>query len=206
MLIHAHDDGTADEDRWREFVTAQGFGQLVAGGRDRDLPVVVPTQFLLGDDHVILHLAKPNPIFAHLEENQRCLLSVAGDWAYIPGVWKTIGEEDPRTGIPTTYYGAVQLTCTASIVDEPAELAAILSRQLGNLEPDGEYVDPIEHGPRLRTIRGLVLAIDEVRAKFKYGGNVDEAHRAEVAAQLQRRDGPGDAAALAQMGLGGDRN
>ncbi len=206
MLIHAHDDGTEDAGRWRSFVITHGFGQLVAAGRDRELPVVVPTQFLLGEDEVILHLEKPNPIFAALEENARCMLSVAGDWAYIPGSWKTIGDEDPRTGIPTTYYGAVQLTCTASIIDDPAELAAILSSQLGDLEPDGDYLDPLEHGPRLRTIRGLVLTIDEVRAKFKYGGNVDEDHRAEVAARLQERDDPGDAAALAQMGLSSDRN
>ena len=31
------------------------------------------------------------------------VLSVAGDWAYIPPVWKAIADEDPRYGIPTTY-------------------------------------------------------------------------------------------------------
>ena len=32
-------------------------------------------------------------------------------------------------------------------------------------------------------------------AKFKYGGNVDEAHRMAVVARLRERGGPGDAAA-----------
>jgi transcriptional regulator len=41
--------------------------------------------------------------------------------------------------------------------------------------------------------------VREVRAKFKYGGNVDDAHRAAVAEQLAGRDAPGDAAALAHV-------
>ena len=41
--------------------------------------------------------------------------------------------------------------------------------------------------------------MDHVRAKLKYGGNVDDAHRAVVAGHLEERDGPGDAAALAHL-------
>ena len=39
----------------------------------------------------------------------------------------------------------------------------------------------------------------EVRAKFKYGGNVDAAHRVAVAEHLAERGGPGDAAARAYV-------
>ena len=200
MLIHRHDDGTDDEPRWRAFVEAQGFGHLVAPGRDRDVPVVVPTQFLLDDGVVRLHLAATNPLLVAVGENPRVVLSVAGDWAYIPGRWKQIGDEDPRRGIPTTYYGAVQLTGDAAVLDEPDAIAATLSAQIGELEPDGDYVDPIEHGARLRTIRAIEIVITDVRAKFKYGGNVDEAHRDAIAARLADRQGPGDSAALRQMG------
>jgi nitroimidazol reductase NimA-like FMN-containing flavoprotein (pyridoxamine 5'-phosphate oxidase superfamily) len=48
-------DGGLGEEEWRAFVTAQGFGHLVASGRGRDVPVVVPTQFVLEDDEMILH-------------------------------------------------------------------------------------------------------------------------------------------------------
>ena len=40
-----------------------------------------------------------------------------------------MGDEDPATGIPTTYYAAVQLTATAEVVDDPAGKAAILRLQ-----------------------------------------------------------------------------
>jgi hypothetical protein len=41
--------------------------------------------------------------------------------------------------------------------------------------------------------RAFLRAIPQVTAKFKYGGNVDEAHRLAVAERLAARDAPGDA-------------
>ena len=73
----------------------------MAAGRGRDVPVVVPTQFTLrSPQQVALHLARPNPIWAALEENPLVVLSVAGDWAYVPAAWKAVGDEDPRRGVP----------------------------------------------------------------------------------------------------------
>jgi transcriptional regulator len=199
VLIHPWDAG-ASEDEWARFVRAQGFGHLVAAGRGRDVAVVVPTQFaLVSAAEVVLHLARPNPVWAALEENPAVLLSVAGDWAYIPAAWKAIGDEDPRMGVPTTYYAAVQLIAQASVVDDDEGKAAILRVQLGTTEPGSGAADPLEHGRRLAGIRGLRLAVRDVRAKFKYGGNVDDEHRAAVATRLASRHGPGDAAALAHL-------
>lgn len=201
MLIHPWDAGTS-EDEWVSFVRTHGFGHLIAAGTGREVPVVVPTQFaLVSPELVLLHLARPNPIWSALDENPTVLLSVAGDWAYIPAAWKAIGDEDPRLGIPTTYYAAVQLIGTAAVVDDDDGKAAILREQLSVTEPGSGVADPLEHGRRLAGIRGLRVAVREVRAKFKYGGNVDAPHRAEVARRLADRDGPGDRAALTHLRL-----
>ncbi len=192
-------DAGLDEDEWRTFVTAQGFGHLVAAGRDRDVPVVVPTQFVLEGDEILLHLVARNPVFAAIAEQPRVLMSVAGDWAFIPSTWKAIDGEDPLLGIPTTYYAAVQLVGAASVVDEPERVAEILRVQLERIEPGVDVADPVQaHRPLLRTIRGIRVPVDEVRAKFKYGGNVDAAHRRAVVERLRQRRGPGDLAAAAQ--------
>ena len=199
MLIHPWDAASSDAE-WLDFVRAQGFGHLIAAGRHRDVPVVVPTQFTLASpDEVLLHLARPNPVWAALDENPAVVLAVAGDWAYVPAAWKAIGDEDPRFGIPTTYYAAVQLIAEAQPVDDEAGKAAILRAQLGDVEPGSDVADPAEHGRRLNGIRGLRLSVRDVRAKFKYGGNADDAHRAAVADHLGQRNGPGDAAALAHL-------
>ena len=203
MLIHRWDTALDDQE-WRSFVVEQGFGHLVAPGKDREFPAVVPTQFALtvgeeGGNVILMHLARPNPIWTAISENPRVLMSVAGDWAFIPASWKAIGDEDPAQGIPTTYYGAVQLCGTAEVLDDPAETAAVLRRQLGTLPLDKGQVDPNEHPKELRTIRGLRIPITEVRAKFKYGGNVDVPHRMAVIERLLARNGPGDRAAVRHL-------
>lgn len=195
MLIHQW-DASIDEAEWRSFIDTHGFGDLVAGGRGRDLPVVVPTQFVLDGGQVVLHLVRNNPIWEAIDENPNVLLCVAGDWAFIPSSWKVIGDEDPKLGIPTTYYSAVQIAGRATILKEPDDIAAVLRLQLGELQPDEAVVDPLEHGNRLRAITAMRIDITGVRAKFKYGGNVDRQHREAVAERLAERAGPGDAAAI----------
>jgi transcriptional regulator len=167
--------------------------------------VVVPTQFILDEDDglgfpdVLLHLARPNPVWAAIEVSQSVLLAVAGDWAYVPAAWKAIGDEDPALGIPTTYYAAAQLVCTAQVVDDAEAKQEILRRQLAAYEPGSGAADPSVHARKLAGIRGLRLTVREVTGKFKYGGNVDAAHRAGVAQRLADRDGPGDASARTHL-------
>ena len=167
-------------------------------GRGREVPVVVPTQYVVGSEkplEILLHLARPNPIWAALSENPVVLLSVAGDWAYIPVAWKAIGSEDPTLGVPTTYYAAVQVVASAIVVDDEDGKLEILRRQLATLEPSSGHADPSAHVRRLPGIRGLRLTAREVVGKFKNGGNVDEPHRLAVAERLAARGGPGDAVA-----------
>ena len=164
-------DATLGEAEWRPFVEANSFGHLVAAGRHRDVPVIVPTQFVLESDTVRLHLVRKNPLFAALDENPRVVLSVAADWAYIPSAWKAIGDEDPALGIPTTYYGAVQMIGTATVHDErdaPGSVAAILRHQLQNLQPDIPVAEPAAaHPQKVRTILGISIAIDQVSAEIQ---------------------------------------
>jgi transcriptional regulator len=159
----------------------------------------VPTQYVLDGDTVLVHLLARNPVWDAIAENPTVLLAVSGDWAFVPSSWKAIGDEDPRLGIPTTYYASVQLTGAATSVDDPDEIAALLRTQLAALQPEEDVVDPAEHGARLRVIRGLRMRIDDVRAKFKYAGNVDRAHREAALARLLDRDRPGDADAAAHL-------
>ncbi len=190
-------DATFGEEEWRPFVEAHPFGHLVApGGPQREMPVVVPTQFVLERDTVWLHLVRANPVFGALTENPRVLLSVAGDWAFIPSAWKAIGDENPALGIPTTYYGAAQLEGRATVLDErttPGCVAAVVRRQLATLQPGLRVADPAAaHPARLLGILGIEIAVEQVTAKFKYGGNVDEAHRQAVVERLRDRGGPQD--------------
>lgn len=191
MLIRPHDKPLSDEE-WKAFLRDHDFGELIVPGRDRDLPVVVPTHFVYdGDRTVILHLARPNPVWEALAERPRALLSVFGAYAYIAGHW-----DQGEYGVPTSYYAAVQLAGDVEVVDEPAALAAILATQLDHFQPEGMHA-PVEPGDNpyaklFGAIRGIRLTVSEVRAKFKFGMNRTAEHRRAVAERLADRGRPLD--------------
>lgn len=203
MLVHPW-DAPLSEAEVVDFVRSQGFGQLVAPG-NREIPVVVPTQFVVteacgeGFPDVVLHLARPNPVWQALAERPVAVLAVAGDWAYVPSAWKAIADEDPALGIPTTYYAAAQLIADVDVIDDDDAKLSVLRQQLSALEPTIAHADPSVHVRRLSGIRAARLRVREVIGKFKYGGNVDAAHRYAVADHLADRNGPGDAAARAHL-------
>jgi len=201
MLVHPWDAPNHD-DEWRAVLREFDFGQLIApGGPDRDLPVVVPTHFIFDGEHTLeLHLARPNPVWRALAERPRALLTVVADYVYVSAAVNADAGDDPTLGVPTSYYAAVQAEVDVEIIDDPVAKAAILARQLSHFEPEGSTrVAPgvdVESDRRLMPgIRGLRLTITGVNAKFKYGGNKTQEHRAEIATTLQARNGPMDAAA-----------
>ena len=199
MLVHPW-DAPLDDEEWRSWLLRHDFGQLIAPGDRRDLPIVVPSHFLYdGATSVRLHLAKPNPVWAALAERRRALLTVVDDYTYVPSPWQAAPGTPAELGVPTSYYATVQLSCDVEVIDDQDAKAAILRDQLAHLEPAGGYLAPdAEHEHfrrRLPGIRGLVLTVTSVRAKFKYGGNKEPAHRELLAERLAERGGPADAAA-----------
>ncbi|MEV8514793.1 FMN-binding negative transcriptional regulator [Dactylosporangium sp. NPDC051484] len=199
MLVHPW-DAPIDETEWRQWLAAHDFGQLIASGRDRDLPVVVPTHFSFdGDARVWLHLARPNPVWPALQEHPRALLTVIGDYVYVPSDWNAKPGSDPRDGVPTSYYASVQLSCDVRVVDDPAEKAAILRRQLSQFQPATDRAPVLPDDRQLSGIRGIELTITSVAGKFKYAGNRTPEHRHELAARLAARNGPMDAEARAHL-------
>ena len=195
MLVHPWDAATREE--WEAVLDRHDFGQLVTAGHVDGYPVVVPTHFHYTGDAVLLHLARPNPVWRALEQDPHVLLVVAVDWAYVEAAWNAEGP--PEVGVPTSYYTAVQLLGTATVVDDPEEKAAILRAQLAHHEPHSGRIPPsveLESDRRqLPGIRGLRITIESVRAKQKYGGNRTPEFRRTVAAHLAARDAPGDRAA-----------
>lgn len=204
MLIRPHDAPQDDEREWRDLVTRNPFGTLIAPGLERQLPVVVPTHVHFDGDRIIrLHLARPNPVWQALAENPRCLYVVTAAVTYVPTSWEAPPGTDPHWGIPTSHYATAQLDCTATIIDDQDDVRRILAGQLATMQPNEPYGDPtrrdVPYERELRQIRGLQLVIDSVHAKFKFDGGEDAAVRQQVIDGYRRRNAPGDAQALEHL-------
>ncbi|MDE3179099.1 MAG: FMN-binding negative transcriptional regulator [Acidobacteriota bacterium] len=191
MLIHPHDAALSD-DEWRDFLATHDFGQVIAPGAAIEMPVIAPTHFVFdGANTLEMHFHRANPVLKAIEESPRAIFSVIGSYTYIPTSWNADPGTDPEWGVPTSYYAAVQATTEAAIVDDPVELAALLSRLLSHFQPEGGHY-PVEagdnpYGKLLGAIRGVRLTISSVRAKFKFGNNKSSAQRLDIAERLERR-------------------
>jgi transcriptional regulator len=189
VLIHPWD--SASDSEWREWLAERQFGQLIAVPDDLR-PVVVPVPFWFdGDATVLLHLARPNPIWPALAARGQATLAVVGDYAHIPGTWRPPDGQPADTGVPTEYYSAVQLFGDVEIVDDAEAKADLLRRQLAGYGMAGELLPVLADEPpydrQLSGIRGVVLHVTDVRAKFKFDDRRSEDVQREVARRLARR-------------------
>lgn len=200
MLVHPWDAPREDAE-WQRWLAEHDFGQLAVNGLPGEPPWVQPLHFAYdaGRSEAVTHLARPNPLWPAVAANPEVLLSVVDDYVFVPGPWQAEPHTPPEHGVPTSFYAAVQLRCTAHVVDDPAEKAELLNRQLGHFQPDGgsarAAVGEAPYGRQLSGIRGLRLEVTAVRAKFKYGGKRSAEVRAGMADRLTERNGPRDAAA-----------
>ncbi|UQI46360.1 FMN-binding negative transcriptional regulator [Streptomyces sp. HU2014] len=192
MLVHPW-DAALDAAEWRGWIDdGHDFGQLVVNGVPGEPPAVVPTHFCADGTTLLVHLARPNPVWRALERDPRVVLSVVGDYAFVPGTWRAPAGTPPEDGVPTSYYSAVQFTCRAEIVDGAADKAELLRRQLAHFQPAGDHADVHPgrppYGRMLPGIRGLRLHVSSVLAKFKYDDHKPLRHRESVADRLSARD------------------
>ncbi|MGW1029544.1 FMN-binding negative transcriptional regulator [Streptomyces sp. NPDC002577] len=207
MLIHPW-DAPRDDAEWQHWLAGHDFGQLAVNGLPDGPPHVQPMHFVYDAERgargeVIAHLSRHNPLWPALESDPEVLLSVVDDYVFVPGPWQAPEDIPPEHGVPTSFYAAVQLWCTARVVDDPHEKAELLNRQLTHFQPEvgspGAAVGAAPYGRMLSGIRGLLLEVVDVRAKFKYAGQKPEAVQDRIAEGLAERSGPRDSAARAHQ-------
>ncbi|KND25552.1 transcriptional regulator, partial [Streptomyces europaeiscabiei] len=138
-------DAALDDAEWQTWIAdGHDFGILSVNGPPGHAPVVVPTHFTVDDTALLVHLARPNPVWKAIETDPNVTFTVTGDYAFIPGPWRAKPGTEPTDGVPTSYYAAAQFTCQATIVDDPAAKAELLRRQMAHFQPEGDHapIDP----------------------------------------------------------------
>jgi transcriptional regulator len=197
MLIHPW-DAALDDNEWQGWLSAHDFGELCVNGLPGSGPFVQPLHFFYDPEshEALAHLARPNPIWTAIDADPHVTLSVVGDQVYVPTYWTAEEGAHPDHGTATSYYAAVQLSCVAHVIDDKELKAQLLNRQLAHFQPEGRHADvaPGEapYGRLLPGIRALRLEVTEVRAKFKFAGNKNEAVQGSVVRGLNERAGTND--------------
>jgi transcriptional regulator len=198
-------DAALDSAEWQHWLAGKDrFGVLAVNNTDAaQAPLAVPTHFTIAGPELLLHLARPNPVWPHLQAATEVRLAVTNDYAYIPTYWRAKAGGPDEDGVPTTYYASVQFVCSPTIVDDPQGKANILTAQLADLQPEGRHADvtpdAIPYGRMLPGIRGIRLKVLRVDAKFKYDDANPIDHRERVIDRLNERNQGLDTAAAIQQ-------
>lgn len=128
----------------------------------------------------LLYKVPMDTVLAHVGDHRAYLATL-----HARGKLLASGPYQPRVG------GALLLR-----VDDEAEIASILTRQLDHFQPEGKHarVEPGDnrYGKQIPSVRGIVLTATDVRAKLKFGTNRTVEHRQVIAEKLGERGTPLD--------------
>ena len=176
------------------FVQSQELGRLVSVGED-GMPHIGLYPFVYGGATIDLHLVRADELVADLKARPRCVFEVDEVLGVIPSYW----VHAEYAGSATAYHRTVIFECTATVVEEPAAVAAQQVDLLARYQPEGGFRalqpdDPLYRGA-LAQLAAVRLSIQRVRPKFKLGQNRPPGARQKIIAHLRERGRPNDARA-----------
>lgn len=190
MIFHDYyaDVSEAEIDR---FVGRQELARLVTVGTD-GTPHLGLYPFVYDGGTFDLHLVSADEQVQDLKQHPRGLLEVDEVLGVIPSYW----VHAEYAGSATAYHRTVIFECTASVLEDPAAVAAQQARLLARYQPEGGFRpldpgDPLYRGA-MTQLAAVSLAITRRRVKFKLGQNRPPDARRRVIDELRRRDRPND--------------
>lgn len=177
MYIPKHFDATQTK-KINEFLSQNTFGQLISQVDGQVVATHLPFLFDPEQGKLALHIARANPQWKQLE-NQQILIIVNGPHGYISPSWYV----DP--GVPTWNYQAVHIYGKAVTYSDPEFLRATVNT-LTSIE-ESAYPEPWETAysdSMLRGIVGVEIEIQDIQCKFKLSQNRSKIEIESVTEQL----------------------
>lgn len=164
--------------------------------RATSLPILVsPTASGLIATHLPLHVVSPDRIIGHVAKanthwrdvlpNSESLAIFAATDGYVSPSWYPSKAETGKV-VPTWNYQAVHATGTLEIIEDPAELLAIVTtltkhHEAGRAKPWAVSDAPADYiASQLKGIVGLVLHVTRLEGKAKLSQNKSMADRIGV--------------------------
>lgn len=190
MIFHAYYTDIPAETVDR-FVDAQELGRLVSVGAD-GTPHVGLYPFVRAAGAVDLHLVREDEVAVDLRAAPRCVFEVDEVLGVIPSYW--VHRE--YGGSATAYHRTVIFECVATVLDDPAAVAAQQERLMARYQPEGGFRairpdDPL-YGGALGQLTAVRLAVQRVRVKFKLAQNRPPETRRQIIQFLRERGRPND--------------
>jgi len=176
------------------------FGMLITA--PEGIPFVTHLPFLLDPSagkhgKLLGHIARANPQWRHLASGAEVLAVFQGPHAYISPSWYL------SPNVPTWNYAVAHARGIPRLIEDPAELDALVERQTQYHESQmpSPYQSGLADEQRARLldmIVGFEIEITELQGKFKLSQNRSQEEQRSVIKGLNQADNP-HAAAVAKL-------
>lgn len=188
------------------FIKANPFAILISNTADGPFATHLPilAQDVDGQMHLRGHMAKANPHWKHINENEESLVIFHGPHAYIsPSLYET------RESVPTWNYAAVHAYGRGTAVTDETHLLALLQELIADFDSQyGEQWPLLSEQYRARMVQHIVgfeITATRVETKFKLSQNRSRTDQESVIQSLTTSSDSTTAAVAAlmkQRGLG----
>lgn len=170
-----------------DFLQEMTFGFLGTVGSD-GLCRVTPLNYVYGNGYFYFHGSRAGEKMKHLKSNPNVSFTVAKEYAIIPSYFT-----HPQLACPASaYFKSVMVRGHVEIVNDLQEKAEALTLFMEKLQPEGGYepIDPGEqqYAGQLKAVALLRIVPEEIRAKFKFGQNLNNNNFDQVVQGLQERN------------------
>lgn len=180
----------SDEAEIFNFLEANAFGQLVSMHDGRLSVSHLPFLVTREPRRLQCHLARPNPQWQSLPQ-QQVLVTFVGPHDYVSPSWYA------GAGVPTWNYQAVHVYGRCRVFDEAADIARLVDALSARYESELEQPwQPRYPDSLLRAIVGVDIEIDTIECKYKLSQNRPAEDHAGVIEQLELRGSRALAAAM----------
>jgi transcriptional regulator len=161
------------------FIKANAFGQLITKVEGRLFSTHIPFLLLGNGKSLVCHLAKGNPQWSNIEE-QELLITFQGPHDYISPSWYG------SPGVPTWNYQVVHVYGRAKLISGTEELRRIVNEMTNEYEFTFEKPWKPEYKESLlQAIVGVEIEITEIQGKYKLSQNRPESDRRQVIEKLE---------------------
>jgi transcriptional regulator len=163
------------------FIQENSFGQLISNVEGKFFCSHIP--FLINEekDSIICHLAKSNPQWKDIE-NQEVLVIFQGPHDYISPSWYR------NPGVPTWNYQAVHIYGKCELITENEKLSQIVNQLTEKHESSQtEAWKPEYKESMLNAIIGIEVSINDIQCKYKLSQNRSEKDQKQVVKALEDR-------------------
>jgi len=187
-------------ERLAALIRDNSFGMLITA--PEGVPFITHLPFLLepsaGKHGKLLgHMARANPQWRHFAPDTEVLAVFQGPHAYISPSWYL------APNVPTWNYAVAHVRGIPRLIEDPAELDALVERLTQHHESEMPSPYQSEHADALRAklldmIVGFEIEITELQGKFKLSQNRSQEEQRSVIEGLNQADNP-HAAAVAKL-------